>query len=369
MIKIKDVGLKALIESNQGLHLSAYIKENENISMLKWKLKEIILDSSLHLSKVLKKNELDSFLNPIRLLLGDSETLRSLRGSIGLFRTKSSFKILKVPTATEDLCIVANSFHVKPILKSLQSDKSYLLLGIDKFEATLYRGSMGRVNLLSKFQIPKSNEKNIQALICGWFDENITNNTLLKGQRLYIAGKADWSKNLKRALNYRSTYRSLISPEFDPTQIHFITTDIKNIIERESEKNLAKSLDEYFVAEKNNLALNNIFKISRAASKGIIKKLIISEDLNIFGRHCKKTGSLTLHFNEKDHEDDDILDDLAQTVLMNGGEIIITKNIKMPDNFMALATLNKKYEELQTKESIPRHLPHLTKSSEQRRIV
>ena len=345
MIKIKDVSLKSLIESNEGLHLSAYIKHHEQIDALKMKLKEVMIDASLHLSKVLTNDELHRFLEPIEILSKDTTTLKALKGNIGIFRTNRSFKILNVPVDVENLCVVADSFHVKPILKSLQSDRSYLLLGVDENTVTLYRGSMGRMNLISKTDSIADHIKNRKELISNWLDEELANNPFLKGHKLYVAGELDFTKVLIKSLRYRPKYRSPIHTEFSHSKLKTITSKIRDLMKSESEKSFEKSMNEYYWAEDKKMTHDNIFKISKAAVQGRIKKLIIADEVNLFGKLCNKTGDLSIHFDERDHEDDDVLDDLAQTVLMAGGEIVIAGSNKMPRNYPVLAILEKRGEE------------------------
>jgi hypothetical protein len=343
MIKIKDVSLKSLIESNRGIHLSAYIENNKEIEDLKEKLKEVIIDASLHLSKALPNIELHKFLEPIELLLNDTNTLKAFKGNIGIFRTQNSFKILSVPASVEDTCIVANSFHVKPILKSLQSDKSYLLLGVTDDSAKLYHSSMGRINLVSEITLSKY--MNLDKVVSLWLLEEFNKNNLLKGIRLYIAGEKSLTQSLVKSIQYRPKFRRAIHPSFSKSDINIVVTKIKQLMKKESEKSFEKSINEYYWAEDNKMTHNNIFKISKAAVEGNIKKLIIADGVNIFGKLCKTTGDLSIHFDELDHEDDDILDDLAQTVLMSGGEIVIAESNKLPGIYPALAILEKEEEE------------------------
>ena len=57
---------------------------------------------------------------------------------------------------------------------------------------------------------------------------------------------------------------------------------------------------------------------------------MIGEDFNLFGKVDPKTGALTLHSSDLDHEDDCILDDLAQTVLAQGGKVIVAPQTQVP---------------------------------------
>lgn len=92
------------------------------------------------------------------------------------------------------------------------------------------------------------------------------------------------------------------------------------------------------------MAKKNIFQIAKAAVQGRIKKLIIADGINIFGKVDKKTGGLAIHPVDLDHEDDDILDDLAQTVLASGGEVVIAPREEIPKGRPILAIIEHSSE-------------------------
>jgi hypothetical protein len=89
-----------------------------------------------------------------------------------------------------------------------------------------------------------------------------------------------------------------------------------------------------------NLAQKNIFQIAKAAIQGRIRKLIVADEIRIFGKLDLKTGGMAIHPFDLDHEDDDILDDLAQTVLAQGGEVVLASRDEIPKGRPVLAILN-----------------------------
>jgi hypothetical protein len=105
---------------------------------------------------------------------------------------------------------------------------------------------------------------------------------------------------------------------------------------------------EFYQAEDLNLAIKNIFQIAKAAIKGKVRKLVIADGINIFGKIDRKSGGLSIHPTHLDHEDDDILDDLAQEVLAQGGEVVVASRDEIPKGRPALAILERPDSELST---------------------
>ena len=111
-------------------------------------------------------------------------------------------------------------------------------------------------------------------------------------------------------------------------------------MKNEAKTSLGKALNEFWFAEEGHRTQKNIFQISKAVAQGKVRKLLVTDELNIFGRIDKKSGGLCIHPFDLDHEDDDILDDLAQMVLSQGGEVIIAKRNQIPNGRPILAILD-----------------------------
>ena len=67
--------------------------------------------------------------------------------------------------------------------------------------------------------------------------------------------------------------------------------------------------------------------------------MIIAEGINVFGKIDKITGGLAIHPFDLDHEDDDLLDDIAQEVLSHGGKVVVARHEEMPKGRPILAIL------------------------------
>ncbi|MBP9707834.1 MAG: hypothetical protein KBD78_09320 [Oligoflexales bacterium] len=234
MFNGKKIALRQILESSEGIHLTAYLVNRGDLVDLKVQLNEIINETHEWLQSVQSLEEKHKFFKPLYALLNDSRIFKSMTGNIGIFRNKNSFRILNIAVDIEKQCHVASSFHVKPLLRSMQFDHDFL-------------------------------------------------------------------------------------PEF------------RN-------------------AERQGLSVKNIFQISKAVVKGRVRKLIIADDWLIHGKVDKHTGSLTIHPFDVNHEDDDILDDLAQTVLAFGGEVVLVPRAEIPKSRPALAILQKRRKDSRKKE-------------------
>jgi hypothetical protein len=62
-------------------------------------------------------------------------------------------------------------------------------------------------------------------------------------------------------------------------------------------------------------------RIARAAAQGRVGLLLHGSDVQLWGRIDRQTGELDLHDRQRDDQDGDIVDDLAEMVLIAGGDV------------------------------------------------
>lgn len=349
--------LKSILESENGVHLTAYLVNRGDLIDLKFQLQAILNESNDWLISAMSFDDRKKFLKPIETLLNSTSLLNRMKGNIGIFRTFDLLRVLNIPIDVEQSCQVATSFHVKPLLRWLQADRDFLLLGLEKESAYLYSGTLDSFKLLDSFLFPDSikehfysdnnlnllkfkqkrvNEDETFARISDWVNEL----TIDLKPKLFVAGEKSIVKGLNRFLKYSHLAQAPISDSFEKQNVRNICADIRNILKVESKKDLEKSLLEFKFAEEGNRTRKNIFQIAKAVVQGKVRKLIVTDELSIFGKIDKKTGGLALHPFDLDHEDDCIMDDLAQMVLSQGGEVVIAKRNEIPKGRPILAILD-----------------------------
>jgi hypothetical protein len=367
MLTSKQTILRSLLESENGIHLTAYLVNRGDLIDLKYQLNRIINESYEWLNSVMSTEEQKRFLGPLDSLLLDARIFKQMKGNIGLFRTRNSLRVLNIPIDVEQSCQVATSFHVKPVLRWLQEDQEFLLLGMENGLASLYLGSQDSFKLVDSIDLPEffkeqhsfdgyvsikeSRQRKIKEdETFAWINEWIKDITETTSPKLFVAGEKSKINSLHRHLHYKNTVKTPIFNSFGQHHISDICTNIRKILKDESKKNLEKSLLEFRFAEEENRTCKNIFQISKAVAQGKVRKLVVTDELNIFGKIHKESGRLAIHPFDLDHEDDCILDDLAQMVLGQGGEVVIANRDEIPKGRPILAILDNEAEALEKRE-------------------
>lgn len=335
MITEKKESLKAILESSDGIHMTAYLKNSRDLAEIKSQLNDIVKQTDDCLIEVLTEQERKNFVKPLINLIEDSRILKNIKGNIGLFRTKDKFRILNIPVDVDLECHVANSFHIKPLLRWMQVDRDFLILCINSESVHLYTGSQNYFHKVDYILFDEilSDQKEIYLWINDWLNQTVSNFK----SKLFLVGEDKYIKNLTTYLSYKNVVRAPVCNFFEEQSMYDVCFKIRKTLKDEAKKQIEHSLMEFRFADELNMTKKNIFQIAKAAVKGRVRKLIVASEIKIFGRLDKNTGGLAIHPFDLDHEDDDILDDLAQTVLASGGEVVVASKDDIPKGRPALA--------------------------------
>lgn len=357
MFTSKKMTLKPLFESEKGIHLTIYLVNRGNLIEVKKQLREAINEAYMWLLPVLSVEERNKFLEPLRALTKDVRILKQMKGNIGVFRNQEIFRVLNVPVDVERTCQVATTFHIKPLIRWLQTDQEFLLLGLESEAAHLYSGSKDSLKLIDSVLFPRlanahdnngdylslkvaRQNKGKDTEIFKWLNNWITQLTVNSQPKLFLSGEKYLVGGLCSYMKYKNVIQTPISNYFSKAKVYEHAAEIRKILKEESRALVDKALMEFRFAEESNRSRKNIFQISKAVVQGRVKKLIVTDELSIFGKIDRKSGGLAIHPFDLDHEDDDVLDDLAQMVLSQGGEVVVASRSEIPKGRPILAILD-----------------------------
>jgi len=360
MILEKRNTLRPLIESSGGVHLTAYFINTGDLGHLKAQIQSAITKAEVEIEPAMHSTDQRLFLAPLRLLLTNDNLLKGIKHNIGVFRTAKTLRVLALPIEVDSGCVVATSFHVKPLLRWMRVDQEFLLLGLEGHMAHLYAGTQHSLQFVESLKVPDGfleaipkkrfpdavGRKVVRAEAIRSLADWLSKHTRMAKPKLFVAGNCEIAKALKKAVFYPKFRKHTLADTFEPSQIQALCFEIRTHLEIDALSDLEKIVTEFHFAEERKAARRNIFQIAKAVALGRVRKLMIADGVKIFGRFNAKTGALAIHSHDLDHEDDDILDDLAQSVLAKGGEVIVTSKEDIPDGHLAWALLDGPTSEL-----------------------
>jgi len=307
---------------------------------------QLLKDAEHQLSSQMTKVKARKIVEPLwRLQL--SELVGDGKASIAIFHTPESTGILRIPLDIPDRIVVADSFHIKPILYWVQRDPKFYLLALDSKVVRLFRGSAAGIQLVREVRKPV-----IQS------DERLSRGARTRGSHHELK-KRDTQAFFQMA---EREFRSIIGKDRDPVIVAGVNTLIpiyrkvnrdpdlvsefiagspsmwttqelqdksNEILGKLFENERDHTLNEFGEAEPKGKASVELPKIIQAAHSGQIRQLIIADDLNLWGSFDAKNGDVHLN-SQKIGAEDDVLDDLAEIVLTRGGRVMTLPVAQMP---------------------------------------
>lgn len=294
------------------------------------------------------------------------EFWREQLDGLAVFHARDLSASYALPAPVPELAIVADSFHIRPLLRLLQSNQHYYLLSLAQNHVGFFRGDADGLRPTRVPGLPKSlvdalgqeqdNEKTVSSHSTG----SHGNMPMFHGQGkedsshdediarfVRAVDKALWPvlREEKAPLIFAATER--LHPTFHSitryahvTQegIHgnFETAALEQlhkrawpIVQKRIEARGDEVHERYEKLVSRARALDEIRAIAQFAVQGRVGELLLAREARVWGTLDKASGELRLH-GDQQQNDDDVLDDIAEAVLLRGGEVISFEQSKMP---------------------------------------
>lgn len=104
----------------------------------------------------LRREDADSFLAPAKALLTDSDFWAHGERGLAVLVGPDGARTLRLADAGDELVVVSDRFHVKPLVRSLAAGESYWILAISQNHVRLLRGDPNGASELALEEIPES---------------------------------------------------------------------------------------------------------------------------------------------------------------------------------------------------------------------
>jgi hypothetical protein len=313
--------------------------------------------------------EAKALLEPAQGLLGNVLFWRQQSGGLAIFLSADIFRYYLLPINLDELIVVADRFHVKPLLPALSGDGRYYILTLSQKGSRLYEGTKQNIRDIELGTIPKSLAEALQydelekqirfyrgapmggdrgSTISGGgaelYDvkEDISKyfrqidrglHDLLRDERvpLVLAG-VDYLFPIYREVN---TYPYLMeegipgNPKGISTeQLHKLALEIVRPYFQKAEND---AIAQYRQSSGTGLTSRDIKEIIRAACDGRVGLLFIATGHRQWGIFDAESKDVQLH-QKMEPGSEDLLDFSAIQTLLNGGTVYSLPQNKMPDD-------------------------------------
>jgi hypothetical protein len=316
--------------------------------------------------------EVRTILEKFQALTRDDPFWNHRTDGLAILSSTDTFQIVELQRAVPELLVVADSFHIKPLLRALQSADRYQILSLNLQEAKLYEGNR---YALDPVELP-----NVPATISEALGDELTEPHLTTASYGGVGGSMHHGHGQKkdevdndRDRFFRVIDRAILEHHSRPsglplmlaalTQHHApfhkvsrnpylmadgimtnpealsleqLRAEAWRVVEPAYLQRVAKLVDDYEVARARQLGSDDLAQIAEAVSAGRVGTLLIEDDRQIPGKVDRATGQI-LTGDLSDPEIDDVLDDLAELVLRMKGDVVVVPRERMPCRTGAVA--------------------------------
>ena len=318
-----------------------------------------------------------SMLEPFETLGRDADFWNHTLDGLAVFAAPGWFEAIVLQRTVEELTVVADSFHTKPLRRILQSTDRYQVLGLSLHEIKLYEGDRnGVVEIDLADGVPRTIEEALgeelteaRLTVASYGGVGGSRGAMRHGH----GGKGDEVDNDADRF-FRAVDRAVMEAHSRPSALPLILAALPEhhhlfhevsrnpallpeaikfhpdsmsldelrecawtIFEPLYQSRLAALGSDYAVANSKKLGLDDLELIGEAVVGGRVATLLIEADREIVG-HIHD-GSGNVHLGASDHpQSDDLLDDLGERVIKNGGKVFVVPSSKMPTTTGAAAT-------------------------------
>jgi hypothetical protein len=247
---------------------------------------------------------------------------------------------MRAHSSLYDLTVVADSFHIKPLIKIKNLERGFFLVSMTSRAINVFIDNDGHLLRLDSYRNDSiqegSHKRSSQDFFIHAADEL---NKLFMSYTvpIILAGVKDHLGHMKRLLPQSMLMKESIVGNVEKMKTTELRERVVEILEPFYQKLEIKSQSELDSARSKDRALFYLEEIAISAVYGKVKKLFVVENKFIWGSLNRHTGEILISPKQTNAHDDDILDDLCQLVLSKGGEVEVVKKLLHFDGHFAAA--------------------------------
>jgi hypothetical protein len=334
------------------------------------RFRRLVKELRSNLRNLVSEDEIDLLLAPFNALAGDEEFWNQTLDGLAVFAAPGGFfRLVSTYRTLSEMSIISDTFHTKPLRRFLQSSDRYQILALSLHDAKLFEGNRDSLEVVELAEdFPDTIKKALGEELTGPH-QTVASYGGTGGESMAMrhghGGKSDEidddTERYFRAVD-RSVLKTYSGPSGlplilaalpehhhlfhtvshnslltdDGIKVHSDAIPIDELRARAWEifeplyhARLDSLADDFSVAKSQQLGLDDLAEIGAAAVAGRIATLLIEADREIPGRI--HTGSGNIHLTDADgQQGDDLLDDLGEWVIKNGGKVMVVPSERMP---------------------------------------
>ena len=311
------------------------------------------------------RGSIATLFEPLEALLDPSFWRHPMDG-LAIFRSPNFMEAYWLPMPVRELAMVSDTFHIKPLIRVLQTAQRFFLVVLSRKEPALYGGtqfSLSRIviprladlpgealeperpqpsrtyktaigtrgaTLVSRTDSSEAEEDGDLERLFRLIDETIWPVVREERAPLIIAGVKHHHSLFRSITRYKHVSAEGLEGSFDRATPEELHAQCLPIVAATFEARETKAIEEYAQAAGTGATAGDLELVARAAVEGRVARLLVARGAPMWGTLDRKTGEIERHEAQGDARDADITDDISECVLLKGGEVLVLAPERMP---------------------------------------
>lgn len=331
------------------------------------RFKNLIKEIENSLKQKYSQQEISNIMKPLNAIAEDNTFWNYTNDGLAILANENKCVVYKLHRPVEEIAVVANSFHIKPLIRVFQSADRFYLLGLNRKEFKLYEGTRYGVEEV-KF------DEDTATTITEVLGDRLTEAYLNPGSYGGVGGQPMFHghggrkdeididterffryvdrfvlENYSRPTDlplilvaldeYHSVFKEIshnpllmedgVKTSFDTMSLEDLKEQSWKVMEPIYLDKTKKLVDRYEFERSKFFASDDIAQVARAAMENRIDTLLIESDRVLPGKINKETGRIE-EGQLDDPEVGDLLDELVELVFRSKGAVVLLPKERMP---------------------------------------
>lgn len=369
--------LQALLQSKSGPCISLYMtthRQHPGTEQDPIRFKNGLKEAERLLSDRHPPEEIRELLDPVASL-PSAEFWRHQADGLAVLRSRDVLEEFRLPLRVPELVVVADSFHVRPLIRCLSSNERYFLVALSQNEVTVFQGSMESLTRTPVPGLPASmadhmgtrrnartlsahatrrgpGERRLHAAggtvtateqdLRSYFraiDRALQHALRHDGALVILAGVEHYLPIYREITRLKNVADQIVAGSPDSMTVSELGKRAWSVTQGCQRANQDLALAKYRQAAERGKSSEDLEEIVRRARRRGVRRLFLAPGVRVWGTIDPTSGRLHRTPEQQGSHDDDLLDDVAEAVLLSGGDVITVPFEQMPNGREVAAEL------------------------------
>lgn len=310
--------------------------------------------ASQQLKKVFSQHDTVSLLSKFHELRGDDLFWSNPAASIAVFGSPTVFQAHKLQRPVLEFVEVADSFHLKPLIRAHQFTGQFEVLCLTQRNVRLLQGNQDKLAPVELRNVPRSihealaegtDEKAMGDAASGpacagdveldrffrevdkalWADHSRQS-----GLPIILCAVGEYHRRFQTVSKNPNLLEEGIKLNPDALSMERVREESWKIIEPYYRRQIDRLLEEFGRARATQQGSEDVNEVAQAAAFARVGTLLVDADKHIGGR-LDATGRVE-YGDISEADIDDLLDDIAERVMKTGGQVLVMPAEQMPSD-------------------------------------